>query len=119
MSIPFPHHVHAAAARVRERDDAVDVGKGFERGAAVVLRDVLRDGRRAIHGGEDADVVARRHAAVGTNDALEGRGRRSRHRRLVRLAEGVVAGEVPHLEVVGVDVLPGAIGCVAKPMIWL
>ena len=53
------------------------------------LRDQLGDMGRAVHAGEDADVVARRHAPVGAADALEGRGHgrrarsasRRRHRR--------------------------------------
>ena len=46
-------------------------GKCRERARRVkCVGDAARDGRRAIHRRQDADVVARRHAPVGADDAL-------------------------------------------------
>ncbi len=51
---------HAAAGAVHERDDAVDVGiVGEDAGALDLLGHEARDRGRAVHGGENADVVAR------------------------------------------------------------
>ena len=41
--------------------------------AREVVGDAARDGRRAVHRRQDADVVARRDAAVVADDALERR----------------------------------------------
>ena len=71
-------------------------------------RDRARHRGRAVHAGEDADVVARRDAAVGAHDALEGR--RLARRTSVSFtsdAKGVVALEVAHRQVVHVHVLAG------------
>ena len=71
--------VHAAAGAVRQRDDAVDVGKRGEALAREMVGDAARDRRRAIDRRQDADVVARRDAAVGVaHDAHERRRRRRR-----------------------------------------
>ena len=104
---------HAAAAFVRERHHAIDVGKIGERvgaGERVALErvgDQPRDMGAAIHAGQDADVVARRRPPVGAADALEAR-RLVGHRRRVRIAaERVVARERPHAEIMHMDVLAG------------
>ena len=53
---------HAATGLVRERDDAVDIGIVIQP-VFEMLRDHARHRGRAIHAGEDADVVTRRDAA--------------------------------------------------------
>ena len=47
-------------------------GQACEGRAAIAIGDGARHRRRAVHGGQDADVVARRDAAVGPADAVEG-----------------------------------------------
>ena len=105
--------VHAAARAVRERDDAVDVREVRERvlaGEGVRLEDlgdVVRHRRRAVHRGEDADVVARAHAAIGAVVAHEGRRRVRELRGPGEGAVRVVAREVAHDAVVRVHVVAG------------
>jgi len=74
-----------------------------------VIGDASGDGRRAIHGGQNADVVARRDFAVvrsaPPDDALEGRPRLDELRRLCIDAECVVAIERTHRQVVQMHVL--------------
>ena len=102
---------HAAAGLVRQRDHAIDV-RGIrqrivagERIAAEHIGDQSRDMRRAVHAGEDADVVARRDAAVGAADAVEGRGRVGIVGGSRVNAVAVVLGEVAHLAVLHVHML--------------
>ena len=55
-------------------DDAVDVGiVGEDAGAVDLLGDEAGDRGRAVHAGEDADIVARADLAVAAAIALEGR----------------------------------------------
>ena len=62
----------AAAGAVHERDDAVDVRVvGEESGAFDLLRDQPRDRRRAIHRGQDREIVARADLAVGARESPE------------------------------------------------
>ena len=102
---------HAAAGLVGQRDHAVDIGEIGQRivaGERILLEHVgdhARDMRAAIHRGEDADIVARRDAAVGAADALEGRGQIEIRRRLDVDAVGIVLGEIAHAAILGVDVL--------------
>ena len=88
---------HAAAGAVDEGDDAVDVGIVVEHARLLDLaRDVARHRRRAIHRGEDAEIVARARLAAGATEALEGRlafDRQDRRGPSV-LAEAVVAVEM-------------------------
>ena len=104
---PLAARIHPAARSVRQRDHAVDVGKTREPLAREVLGDPARDRCRAVDRGQDAEIVARRHAAVGTHDALERRRGIDALRRLRVHAERVVAVEAAHLEVVQVHVLAG------------
>jgi len=60
---------HAAAGSVHQCDDAVDIGILGERGAAELLGDVFGGRRRAIDRADDAEIVARRNASVGPDDA--------------------------------------------------
>ena len=89
--------VGRAAGAVRQRDDAVDVREARERArvgvAAEVVGDRARDRRRAVHRGQDADVVARRDAAVGADDAVERRRRGDVLGRLRAARRRVVARE--------------------------
>src|ERR1019366_5981973 len=65
---------HAAAGAVEEGADAVDVGIVVEHARPLDLaRDVARHRRRAVHRGEDAEIVARARLAAGATEALEGR----------------------------------------------
>ena len=99
-----------AAGAVHERDDAVDVGILLEdAGAGDGLGHEARDGGRAVHAGEHADVVARAGLAVGAAVAFEGGARLGRQQRLLArvLGEGIVALELGERAVVGVDVGAG------------
>ena len=102
---------HAAAGLVGERDHAVDIGKVGERivaGERILPEDIgdeACDMRAAIHGREDADIVAGRDASVGTANAVERRGQIEVRHRLHVDAEGVVLGEIAHAAILGVHVL--------------
>ena len=98
--------VHAAAGLVGEGDDAVDVGVGIQ-SVFEVPRHLPRHGGRAVDAGENADVVARCDAPVGTYDALEGRRLGDEFRRRHQLAKGVVALEVAHRHVLHMHVFAG------------
>ena len=104
---------HAAAGLVGEGDDAVDIGVVGERIAAgdgVFAEghgDQVGDVGGAVHAGEDADVVAGGDAAVRAVDAHEGGRRVGEVGGAGVDAVGVVAGEVAHAGVVGVDVFAG------------
>lgn len=71
---------HPAAGLVGERHDAVhirEIGEWLVPGERIALEgvgDEARGVRAAVHRGEDADVVARRDAAIRPHDALEGGG---------------------------------------------
>ena len=101
-----PQHViafavggHAAAGAVHEGDRTVDLRIVVEDAGAVdALGDELRRRGRAVHRGEDADVVARAGPAVRAHVAFEG-GAQLRRQQLVvpgALGETVVAREVMH-----------------------
>ncbi|MNO73563.1 hypothetical protein D3C76_645350 [compost metagenome] len=98
----FAAGVHGATGAVGQRHDTVDVREGGQRLGMDVPTKVIGHGpghgRRTVHRRENADIVARRHAAVGTHDALEdGFG----DWRFVGIhAKGVVPGKVAHLHVV-------------------
>ena len=103
-----------AAGAVRERDHAVDiriVGQRFRMDVATELvGDRARRGRRAVHAGQHADVVARGDAPVAAHDAHE-RGRRVDERGGVHAGADVVCAlEVGEREVVRVHVLAGRDG---------
>ena len=95
---------HAAAAFVRERDDAIDIGPGIQ--AVVEMPgDHARHRGRAVDAGEYADVVARGHAPVGAHDALESHRLRNVVGGFGVGAKGVIAVEVAHGDVVHMDML--------------
>ena len=102
---------HAAAGLVGQRDHAVDIreiGQRIVAGEWILLEHVGDDAGdmgAAIHRGEDADIVARRHPAVGAANALEGRGQIEIRHRLDVDAVGIVLGEIAHAAVLRVDVL--------------
>ena len=102
---------HAAAGLVGQRHHAVDIreiGQRIVAGERILLEHVGDDAGdmgAAIHRGEDADIVARRHAAVGAANALEGRGQIEIRHRLDVDAIGIVLGEIAHAAVLGVHVL--------------
>ena len=102
---------HAAAGLVGERDHAVDIGEVGERivaGERILLEDIgdhAGDMRAAIHGREDADIIAGRNPPVRTANALErGRQIEVRHRLDID-AEGIVLGEIAHAAILGVHML--------------
>ncbi|MOA43158.1 hypothetical protein D3C78_1652840 [compost metagenome] len=85
-----------------QRHHTIDVREGGQCFGVDVATKVIGHGpghgRRAVHRRENADIVARRHAAIGPHDALEdGFG----DWRFVGIhAKGVVPGKVAHLHVV-------------------
>ena len=97
---------HAATAPVGQRNDAVDVREFFEQ-RREARRDHPTGRRRAVHRRHDADVVARRGAAVGPAIALEGGRRHDEVGGMGVGTEGIVALEVAHDAVVRVDVRAG------------
>ena len=100
----------AAAGAVHERDDAVDVGVLLQdAGPGDGLGHEAGHRGRAVHAGQDADVVARADLAVGAAEALEGGARLGRQQLLVAriLGEGVVALEGGERAVVRVHVAAG------------
>ena len=110
------HHVealaaparHAAAMAVDEGHDAVDRRIIVEDAGAVEgVGDEARHRGRAVHRGEDADIVPRPDLAVRALVALEGAalGERQHMLRLGGLGELVVAGEIVDAAIVLVDVL--------------
>jgi hypothetical protein len=105
-----------AARAVHERDDAVDVGVvGEDAGAVDRLGHEAGDGSRAVHAGEDADVVAGAGLAVAAAEAFEGGPRLGRQQGLLArvLGKRIVALELGERAVVrmhmraGRDVLGG------------
>ena len=82
-------------------------------------RDEARDRGRAVHAGEDADVVARAGLAVGAAVALEGGALLSAAEAvLVRvLGEAIVALELGRPSIVLVYAFAGRDVLAAKPMI--
>ena len=104
--------VHAATQSVGQRDHTIDVGEIGQRSGVYGLREMVGNrpcnSGRAVHAGENADVVARGHAAIRAHIA---------HELGVKLgglgfdigAKRVVAGKVAfvgaHVEVVGVHML--------------
>ncbi len=98
-----------------ERDHAVHMGKLGERCRVGLSREVVgncaRGGGRAVHTGQDADVVARGHAAVGPLDTHEHRFTQ-RGLRLDVSTKRIVALEGAPLcadpDVVGVHMLAGS-----------
>src|SRR5258708_37842417 len=61
--------------------------------------------RAAVRGCENTDIVAGRHAATGTADAVKGRGQIEVRRRGDVDAERVVLGEIAHPAILGMDML--------------
>ena len=69
----FAATFHAAAGAVHEGHDAVDLRVIIENAGAVDgFGDEFGDGSRAVHRGQDADIVAGADAAIGAAIALEG-----------------------------------------------
>jgi len=105
---------HAATQAVIDRQHAVDIRVSLERIAAIeVIGNCAHHGRRAVHRGDDADVVARADIAVRAHITLEG-GRLGKLGRIVlALAESIIALEFAHRQVVHMD-MPAALdvaGC--------
>ena len=101
----------AAAGAVHEGDDAVDVGVLLQdAGPGDGLGHEAGHRGRAVHAGQDADVVARAGLAVGAAEAFEGGARLGRQQLLVAriLGEGVVALEGGERAVVRVHVAAGS-----------
>ena len=99
---------HAAARALDEGHDAVDVRIVVEdAGAVELVGDEAGDRGRAVHAGQDADVVARADLAVLAPVALEGAAHFNRQHmlRLGVLGEVVVAGEVVDAAIVLVNEL--------------
>ena len=70
----------------------------------------MRDRRRAVHAGDDGEIISRADAAIWTSEAVEGTHlfrRIKLHRPRIR-TEGVVATEIAHHHVVRVNVVSGA-----------
>ena len=101
----FAVDIHSAATAVGQCNDAVDVGKGVQRAGLERVGDAVRYGRGAIDRRQNADIVARRHAPVGTNDALKRCRRIDVARRPGIGAEGVIARELAHRQIVQMHML--------------
>ena len=112
--------VHRATGAVRERHDAVHlrvVRQGFGKYVpAEAVGDGARHRGRTVHRGQDADVVARGHAAVAAHNAHESGRLRHQHR-----GAGVqrgdlrgIAFEIGHAQVVHMHMLATAYGLRGK-----
>src|SRR4051812_6629475 len=101
---------HAAAGAMAERDDPVDIREFTEDAGMELLGDETRRGGRAIYRGQDAEIVAGRHPAVGAHDPLEGRALALRDvlGRPRIDPEGVIAVEIAHRQIMRVDMLARA-----------
>ena len=112
--------VHRATGAVRERHHAIhlrEVRQGFGKDvAAEAVGDGARHRGRTVHRGQDADVVARGHAAVAAHNAHEARGLRHQDggAGVQRGNLGGVAFEVGHAQVVHMHVLAPAYGLRGK-----
>ena len=109
--------VHGAAGAVHERDDAVDIGIVVEHaGAFDLARDEAGHRGRAIHAGEDGDIVARADLAVGapnpSNVACSATGSMLSGARI--LGKAVVAREIVQHDVVLMQPFAGRDGFAGK-----
>ena len=113
---------HAAAGAVHERDDAVDIRIVGENARALdLVRDQARDRRRAVHRGQDREIVARADLAVGAAKALKGRlaPRRAGCSRGARPRRNDSRARIPSLRnCARAPIRPARSACEAKPMIW-
>ena len=114
---PCRSRCRARTARRRRSPDSRPAGP--ER--LTCLGDEFRDRRRAIHRGEDADIVARAGLAVRAHIALEGRAQLERQHLVVLRAfgEAIVAREIVHRRhCARAPSRPARSASTAKPMIW-
>lgn len=102
-------HFHAATQAVRKSHHTIDVGVVGEALGSEPFGDLVHHRGRAVHRREQADVIARRHLAVGAHDAHEAGalGLGQQFDRFVVLGVGVVAVGLAKLHVVRVDVAAG------------
>ena len=100
---------HAAAAGLGKGGHAIHVGVGGQPLGREVRGNALDDGGRAVHRRQDADEIARAHAATRPHKALEGGAFGLGHviHRLHVGAKGRVAVVVHQLQVVAVHVVAG------------
>ena len=101
----FTFGAHATAGLVMDRHHAIDVRVLRHEVFVEVLGDHAADVRRAVHAGDDREVVAGGDAAVGALDAHKGGGVGSVFDRLVVGTERVIALEVAHRQVVHMHVI--------------
>ena len=101
---------HAAAGAVNESDGAVDFRIVVEHAGAIdLLGDEFCRRGRAIHRGENADIIARAGLAVRPHITLKRRAllRRQHLVVLCRLRETILAREIVHLDVMLVHPIAG------------
>ncbi|MNN30508.1 hypothetical protein D3C81_1441580 [compost metagenome] len=100
---------HAAAAGLRKRDHAIDIGIGCQPFRGEMRGNLPDHRRRAIDRRQDADEIARAHAAIGAHKAVERGALRLGHvvDRAHVLAERRVAIEIDQRQVVRMHVLAG------------
>ena len=78
------------------------------------------DRSRAVHGGENADIISRAGFSVWPQITVESRAQLRRQDLIVScgLGKSVVAGEVMQADVCSCTQSPGEIGFDAKPIVW-
>ena len=90
-----------------QRDHAVDIRISGQPLAREMIGDAVSHRRRTVHCRQDAQVVARRHAAVLADDALKSCRRHDTVDGLHVGTERVVSVEASHLQIVQMHVLAG------------
>ena len=89
---PIARAGRAASSCVREGCDAIDMSKFCHAIFMEMRRNTFRNRRRAIHRGQNADVVARPNLAIGAVIAFKGaRGQDGGQRSQVTADSGIVA----------------------------
>ena len=98
---------HAATQGMRQSHDAVHMRIVAQAFLAKVPRNGAHHGRRAINRCNHTNIVARTDLAIGASITHELGRPGHRHGWLHALANGVVAGELAHGQIVGVHMLTG------------
>ena len=106
----FSVTAHATAAAMGDGDDTIDIRIALGQGGVESVGNVAADGGRAIDAGNDADVVARPHAAIGSDIAVECAGHGCFLGRPVSSTDCVLLVRGHHAQIVGMHMGTGRNG---------
>ena len=108
---------HAAAGLMGQRHHAIHLGIIGQRVIPIAegvfgegAGDQVRHMGGTIHAGDDANVIARGHPAIGAADALENLRHLGQRRRPGIHPPGVITGEIAHRHIVGMHPFPRRYG---------